>query len=147
MAEVKGVNELIRNLEKLRNNFGEEVADSLYAAGETVRGTAIKSIQEVSAGSTVKRYTNGGNQYSHVASKPGDAPNTDTGALVNSVAVEARDDGVYVGSNLKYAPWLEFGTSDMASRPWLFPALQNSKKKIVRLLENGIKKVSKEAGR
>jgi HK97 gp10 family phage protein len=140
MATVTGVNDVINNLNKLRDEVGEEMADSLYAAGEVVRGSAIRSIQEVSAGSQVTRYRNGGNSYQHTASKPGDAPNTDSGDLVKSIAVEAKLDGVYVGSNLDYAAHLEFGTSNMAPRPWLLPAKLKSHKKIVQLIAKGIKK-------
>lgn len=140
---VKGVDETIKNLDILRDKFGDGVGDSLLAGGEVIRGKSIKSIQTLSAGKSVTRYTNSGNPKKHVAAAENQAPNTDTGRLVKSIAVETRQDGVYVGSSLKYAKWLELGTSKMGARPWLLPAKLASEKKIVKLMKSGIKKVTK----
>lgn len=77
-------------------------------------------------------------------SKPGNAPKTDTGRLVNSILVEERDDAVVVGSNVKYSEYLEFGTRYMAARPFMQPALEKSRKSIIaRLIEAGNRAVSK----
>ena len=48
----------------------------------------------------------------------------DTGALRNSISYELRDDGLTaeVGPTVHYAPFLEYGTSRMAPRPYLGPA-------------------------
>lgn len=50
----------------------------------------------------------------------------DTGALKNSIAsrVEIRGDSVVgeVGTNLHYAPYIEFGTRFSAAQPFLVPA-------------------------
>ena len=93
-----------------------------------VRNTAIKSIQNKSGGTQVQRSRQGGGTYTHTASAAGSAPNTDTGKLVASIAVEPHKSGVYalVGSNLDYAGWLEFGTTKMGARPWLEPALRKN---------------------
>ena len=50
----------------------------------------------------------------------------DTGRLRASVlnAIEG-DDSVVIGTNVEYAPYIEFGTSKMAARPYLRPAAQN----------------------
>lgn len=49
-----------------------------------------------------------------------------TGALKNSIAtsVDVRGDVVVgeVGTNLHYAPYIEFGTRNMAAQPFLVPA-------------------------
>lgn len=140
---VQGVEELKQNFAKLAKEYGREIAQAAVAGGEVVRSTAVKSIQRKSRGAEVKRYRLGGGSYSHTVSKPGDPPNTDTGALVKSVHVEVKSDDVYVGSGLKYAPWLEFGTKDMKERPWLFPALEANKQKIKNLIANAVKKVTR----
>ena len=139
-VKITGQAELERNLRKLGNKYGNNTAKGLIMAANIVRGDAIKSIQTVSNGRTVTRTTAAGNEYEHTASKPGDAPNTDTGRLVQSIQVEVKKDGVYVGSGVEYAKTLEFGTSNMAARPWLIPALMRSKdliKKILRGALNG----------
>lgn len=140
---VSGVNQTIANLESLRSKFGDSVANALYSGGEVIKGEAIKSIQTVSDGRQVTRYTKSGNSYDHIAAGAGSAPNTDTGELVKRIAVEVANDGVYVGSSLKYAKWLELGTSKMQARPWLLPAKLRSEKKIVKLVKQGVRRVTK----
>lgn len=63
----------------------------------------------------------------HQASAPGDSPASDTGHLLASIEQSLEEDanGVYgrVGSRLQKAEYLEMGTSLMAPRPFLRPAL------------------------
>jgi HK97 gp10 family phage protein len=79
------------------------------------------------------RHTEGGNPVQHIASNPGEPPNTDTGRLAGSVQVEVESREVFVGSTLQYAGALEFGTSQMQARPWLNPALEKSRAKVRKL--------------
>lgn len=139
---VTGQKELEKNLAKMADRYGKSVADALIASGEMVRGSAIKSIQQKSNGAMVTRYRAGGGSYQHMTSAPQSAPNTDTGRLVSSVAVEVRDNDVYVGSGLSYAPHLEFGTKNMTERPWLNPALESNRKRISRLISSALKKTT-----
>ena len=73
----------------------------------------------------------------HIASAPGDPPATDLGRLTNSYKVlsirQNKTTGIVeieVGSHLKYATYLEFGTRRMAPRPHLRPAGQRTAVKI-----------------
>ena len=138
-TEISGIDALEKNFARLAKKYGEEVAKATVKGAQLVRSSAIKSIHSVSSGDTVTRYRNDGESYTHTASKPGDAPNTDTGALARSVQVDIRREGVYVGSSLKYAPMLEFGTSSMRERPWLNPALESNRRKIQALIANAVK--------
>lgn len=66
-------------------------------------------------------------------SSPGDPPGIDTGNLKNSVI--AQSDGphrwaVFVGA--EYGLWLEFGTRNMAPRPFMLPAFERTIKRIPR---------------
>jgi len=144
---VQGVKELEKNLAKMAKRYGQAVADSLLVSGEMVRGSAVKSIQQKSNGEMVTRYRAGGGSYQHMASAPNSPPNTDTGRLANSVAVEVRDDDVYVGSGVEYAPHLEFGTKNMTQRPWLNPALEQNRNRISRLIRDAIKKTTNKGVR
>ncbi len=51
---------------------------------------------------------------------------TDTGRLKNSISHETDDDTVYVGTNVEYAPYVEFGTGKFAEggggrpTPWSY---------------------------
>lgn len=63
----------------------------------------------------------------HVPSRPGEPPNNDTGALANSIEVQPLNDlaaRVIVGAD--YGLALEFGTSKMAERPYMRPAVKKN---------------------
>ena len=77
----------------------------------------------------IKNSPRGGRVYkrkrkTHKASAPGQAPAVDSGALLRSYTYQVGDGYVDVGSNIEYAPYLEFGTRKMAPRPHLRPAVQ-----------------------
>jgi len=63
----------------------------------------------------------------HRASAPGQPPAVDTGQLRQSITHQLGKDAesLYadVGTNLEKARFLEFGTSTIAARPFLVPAL------------------------
>ena len=46
----------------------------------------------------------------------------DTGRLRNSITHEVDGNGVYIGSNVEYAPYVELGTSKQKAQPFLKPA-------------------------
>ncbi len=143
--KVEGQAELRRNMEKLGDRFGKEIARAALAGGQAVRTTAIKSIQAQSPGRSVIRDTEGGNPKNHIASNPGEAPNTDTGRLVSSIEVEVESDDVFVGSTLSYAGDLEFGTRLMQARPWLNPALEKNRNKIRKFFRDATLTVIRKA--
>ena len=60
----------------------------------------------------------------------------DSGRLKNSIATEARDGGMtqVIGTNVEYAPHVEFGTRFMSARPYLFPAFEQERPKLVNRL-------------
>jgi phage gpG-like protein len=133
---IRGVGEAIRKLASLSGaQFDAAVQQVSMAAAQETRTTAVKSIQTVSFGSYQLRRKQGGgrkpaakNRF-RVVSRPGSPPNTDTGALVRSIAAQRwGKTGARVGSSIAYAKWLENGTRGknggtlMAARPWLAPA-------------------------
>ena len=69
----------------------------------------------------------------------------DTGRLRSSITHEvksSKDKHIgKVGSNVEYAPYVEFGTSRMAGRPYLFGGLKNSRTDIIKIIERAIKGV------
>jgi hypothetical protein len=75
----------------------------------------------------------------HTASAPGQPPAVRTGTLRRSWQYGRTFAGSdfaigRVGSNLKYAPWLEFGTARMAARPYLRPATRKVVETRLRLI-------------
>ena len=65
-------------------------------------------------------------------SAPGEPPRSDSGRLRDSLFVHTSRDGLSaeVGTGLAYGRHLEFGTQNMAARPWLHPALESTKRRI-----------------
>lgn len=66
-------------------------------------------------------------------SAPGDPPGVDTGALKRSMrAYKDRKGHVWiVAANVEYAPYLEFGTSKMAARPFFIPVFHRWQRRLV----------------
>ena len=69
----------------------------------------------------------------------------DTGHLRNSITHQRETNNVaeeaaeLVGSNVEYAPYVEFGTSRMASRPFLRNAVTIHEDDYKRIIEEGLK--------
>jgi len=68
---------------------------------------------------------------------------------VNSLHAEAGDPGealaIAGSSSVKYATMLEFGTSKMAARPFLIPALEKSKAWIADRLNRAVRKAAADS--
>lgn len=81
----------------------------------------------------------------HVPSLPGEAPNQDTGVLGNNIEtiLKLESDGpvVEVSSNAPYSRALEEGTSRMAARPFMQPALDRNRKKVTELVMKAVQSV------
>ena len=86
------------NSEAVLNALRNAVERGLMAIGETAVTYAKKSLTE---------------------QKP-----VDTGHLRNSINYRVRDDEVYIGTNVEYAPYVEFGTGKYADggrpTPWVY---------------------------
>ena len=129
---VTGAKQLKAKLKMLGAGMGDAILGGVILTANQVRTDAIKSIQNKSGGRQVQRSRQGGGTYTHTASATGGAPNTDTGTLVSSIAVEKVGDSTFhIGSNLDYSAFLEFGTSKMGARPWLQPAMQANSKNLI----------------
>ena len=110
----------------------ENTRRACQRSADTVRNKAIDGISRGSpAGEVYEKYNP---RRTHVASAPGQAPATDTGFLVSSIFSEVgidRGDVVgFVRASAPYAVHLEFGTMNMAARPFFEPALMSERKKI-----------------
>jgi len=68
-----------------------------------------------------------------------------TGRLRASITHEVNKEGAgyigKVGTNVEYAPAVEFGLKRSRAKPYLFPAMKESKGDIIRFLTNAIKAV------
>lgn len=68
----------------------------------------------------------------------------DTGRLRSSIATRLTAEGdsryVEVGTNVKYAPYVEYGTSKQPAQPFLYPAFAENKQKIFNDIAKAFKK-------
>jgi len=77
----------------------------------------------------------------HQASAPGQPPATDKGQLVRSITMSVEGtEGEVVGvirASAPYAAMLEFGTSNIAPRPYMQPGLESQRRKIEEMFRKG----------
>ena len=136
--KVKGVKKALQSLKALEKDLQEPFREVIKGGGQLIRGEAIKSIQTgPKSGRTYEKYNP---RRTHKASAPGQAPASDTGNLVRNIIVRQVDiDNAAVESNATYSSFLEFGTSKMLARPFLFPATERSRPKIIQAVFNKVK--------
>lgn len=134
----KNLGRLQVKLTSLPEKMRKEVRDEVALAAFDIRTTAILKIQKVSPGRIYPRGTK-----NHIASLPGDPPNTDSGRLIQSIDVEIRPYALsaLVGTNIVYGPWLEFGTLKMAPRPWLKPSFDENIDKATQRIRDAVSRV------
>jgi phage gpG-like protein len=138
-VKLPNFSKLFARLEKIAPQKQTEAYDVIAEGTLAIHETAIKSIQEQGSSSgTETRYKP---KRDVKVSAPGSPPNTDTGTLVKSIGFEIDKEKLKgrVGTNLKYGAWLEFGTSNIAARPWLRPAFMKHQKAIVEALKKALK--------
>lgn len=112
----------IKRLRQISDSVEPESILVLLEAGELVRQEAMRSIRE----GTIRG-------KGHIPSLPGDPPKGDTGQLELGIEVELRrsEKTVNVISTAPYSAALELGTSRIAARPFLRPALLKHKNRLV----------------
>ena len=133
-AVLTGDKELIANLRKFGAQADAALAQIVMATAQNIRTHAIRAIQ--GGPKTGKAYKKSSPNRTHRASAPGQAPATDTGRLVSSIAADITGLTAEVSANVQYAAPLEFGTVNMDPRPFLQPALESEREKFnMRLLK------------
>lgn len=63
----------------------------------------------------------------------------DTGLLKNSITHMRINNGVYIGTDLEYAPYVELGTSRSKAQPFLRPAAQDHGSEYRAIIETMLK--------
>lgn len=119
---VVGMDKHLARLRAIDKNVETGTVQLLLELGELVRQEAMFSIRD----GTIRG-------AGHIPSLPGDPPKGDTGRLELGIDVELRasDKTVNVISRAPYSAALEFGTSRIAPRPFLRPALQKHRSRLV----------------
>jgi HK97 gp10 family phage protein len=123
---IKGAKAHTDRLKRMQARTPQEVVRALYAAGQEIEIEAEISI------------TNGSiSGKGHVPSLPGEPPNADTRVLDSNIETTVAANlvpTVHVTSNAPYSAALEYGTSKMAERPFMRPAVAKKRADVVRLV-------------
>ena len=136
MARIIGDKALNDKLTRLAR--GVNVTPALLRAAERTRQVYVESVQEQSPGRPDTRY---GPRREVVVSNPGEAPNSDTGYLVNMTGTQSeRVNQAEAFSSASYADALEFGTHKMAPRPAMGPAFDQTKSQAIADVRDAIRK-------
>ena len=132
MVKIAGAARVSATLRNRSDKATEFVQDVMVAEGKRIAEDAIHSIRENSSSSP------------HIPSLPGQAPNEEFGSLANNIEVlETGPLHVTISSNIEYAAHLEFGTSKMAPRPYMAPALQRNKKTVVNRIVSAVNQANR----
>ena len=135
---IKNLNSFKRNLQKkMTTNARKNVKIAVTRGTSLVENEAKESIAQGGTGKTYEKYNP---RRTHTASKSGQPPATDTGFLISQITmnVKSQTNGSVVGQVISAAPYskaLEFGTTTMDARPFMQPALEKNKKKIVSIFK------------
>lgn len=132
---VGNIDKLLNKLNTTPVTVASGVQTALKQCALEIHKEAVLGIRNVSRGEIMTRYHP---KRTVVVSEPGGTPNSDTGQLIQSIQFEIDGNTAYVGSNLKYAAWLEFGTKWVAARPWLAPALMKCSDKVAEIMKKAI---------
>jgi len=133
-VKVSGLAVFIRNKDEWIKKKKDQLAQALTESALVVQAEARQSI--LKGPKTGRVYVRRG-RIRHRASAPGQPPASDTGTLARSIVIDVDKDKMTasVGSNVKYAPFLELGTSRMAARPFLKRALEVKRTQIVKIIQ------------
>ena len=66
-------------------------------------------------------------------------PVTDTGRLMNSISHTTDEEYAYIGTNVEYAPYVEYGTSKSKAYPFLKPAATEHADEYKEIFEEALK--------
>ena len=129
--EMKGAMQFSKIIEETKKEYSEQIWLPLVDGALAIHQTAVDNSKTVKGTRTVEKPSG----KIHTLSDPGDPPNTDTGALIKSIAVKYyKSEGrIEVGSfGVGYAMELEFGSyaRNLQARPWLRPAFLLNKKNL-----------------
>lgn len=127
------------NDDKVIAEIRKAVMRGIVRGTESVRATAVSLILNTDkSGRTYYRRS-----VVHQASAAGEPPASDTGRLVNSIETKYSFEELagVVNVSVDYGAHLEFGTRNMAPRPFLRPALAMRMPDIEREITEELRKV------
>lgn len=117
-------------INKVNPQISKYMKDVIEYGVRQVRNEVLLSMQQTPK--TGRKYKRG--DKVHTASSPGNPPAIDHGTLIRSIEMVYKHFGFTgeVQANTNYAIHLEYGTADMAARPFMQPALEKNRSKILK---------------
>lgn len=149
MAKDMSFNQFSEYLSKVAPQVEHSLVNTIKLCCKKVQDDIQYSMAHTERDMSKTYYTNNKTK-SHHPSMPGNPPAVDTGNLRNSIRYEVHEEvkevyGVVGSSQLdeNYAVYTEYGTSKMAPRPWLRPAMAKNndwiRKSIAKSVALGLK--------
>lgn len=134
MVKITGAKEHSAHLRHIAGpEMVQQVGAALFVGGQRVQVEAQISITRGAVSGK-----------GHVRSKPGEPPKADTHLLANSIeTVQVAPLKVEVSSNAPYSAALEYGTSKIAERPFMRPALKRKQGEVQELIKKAVAKVAR----
>lgn len=135
MPAVSGNKKHQQRLERLSSPRGQQLINqALFVAGSEIE---IEAERSITAGSISGR--------GHIPSAPGQPPNADTRRLDSNIVTTVVGQGVVeVTSHAPYSAALEYGTSRMAERPFMRPAMAKKRGRAVQIIEQAVEKLVRD---
>lgn len=133
-VEVKVVYSQDKAIKQIQDMYGEDkLRKVIFEACSFVRNEAVNGIASGPASGRI--YKAGGKTVQRSAA--GEYPMTDTGELISGITPKFTNKGLRgrVESRAQHSAALEFGTLNMAARPFLQPSLEAVRPKIRELLK------------
>jgi hypothetical protein len=136
----------VTNVSAVRKALRDYGARAETEIGKAVQATALNINRDIKVAiqgppKTGTVYQRG--NVSHRASAPGEAPATDTGRLVSSIAYKQTGQlSAEVFTLVPYGYYLEYGTTKIAPRPAWVPATEKSEPLLNRLAEAAIRRAA-----
>ena len=135
--KVSGIDKTLKGIDKRTKLYKAAADRGVVATASEIQREAVISINRPSPGARYERRTG----Y-HIASRPGDAPNTDKGRLVGSIDIShiRLTQVAFVFTDLMYGAILEL----IKDRPFLRPAMNKKSGELKRNIEDQFRKVSQK---
>lgn len=123
----------------IKQALGEKIPRILEALGLEAEGNAITEITNMKAVDTGRlrnSITYATSEYSGKGDYTDDHGNVYSDAKAKG---SPEEDTVYIGTNVEYAPYIEFGARSMGARPFLKNAVANYADDYKRIIKDGLK--------
>lgn len=136
---IDGIDQVQSTFNGLTMDIALSVKKQINLGALRIQKDAVKSVKAVSPGES---YTRKGKPM--VRSVPGSAPNIMDGNLWKNIVVTtgtgiiSKQYFALVRSRMKYSSWLENGTMKMKARPFMKPAFNKHKAKIMKRIVQAV---------